>query len=159
MSHFKLVSRVDLQKCPLNTQFEESDFARITPDGNFIQMRYFETEESKQYVINPGIFSIVKRAGEYQLEPTTFTNDNLLETFVHTEDISNKIDCFFRKIDVYKELGYDVPQRKMLMYGPPGGGKSTTIAKVARQYVKDGQKNCVVIWPTSKFESYEVKDF
>src|SRR6266700_2519906 len=137
MSYFELVSSINLYNSPIGTKFQESDFARITPQGNFIQMKYFESENSEKYLIESGIFSIAKKGLDFVLEKTSFTNDNLLETFVHTENISNKIDCFFNKIDIYKELGYDVPQRKMLIYGPPGGGKSTIIAQVARQDIGD----------------------
>ncbi len=159
MSHFELVSKINLDNAPVGQRFEESDFARVTPLGNFVQMKYHETEETKKYEIKSGIFVIQKSMEGYFLDVTSFSSDSVLDSFIHTEDINKRIDCFFNKIDVYKSLGYDVPQRKMLLYGPAGSGKSTSLSKVAKRYTEGNSSTCVIVWPTSKFEAYEVKDF
>ena len=55
-------------------------------------------------------------------------------------------------------MGIDVAKRNMLLYGPPGTGKTTVLAKICNKYYNQG-KTAVVIFPTEKFEAYEVKDF
>lgn len=46
----------------------------------------------------------------------------------------------------------------MIFYGPPGVGKTTCINKIAEDYTAD-HKTLVAVWPTDKFEAYQVKDF
>jgi ATP-dependent 26S proteasome regulatory subunit len=65
---------------------------------------------------------------------------------------------FFRKLDIYRKHGIEVPKRGILLYGPPGSGKTTVINTVAERYSEDG-KTAVIIWPTDKFEAFSVKDF
>ena len=52
----------------------------------------------------------------------------------------------------------DVPRRGVLLYGPPGAGKSTAIAVCANKYVAD-EKTAVVIWATDVYEAYDIKEF
>lgn len=139
-------------------KLSESDFASLTPDGQFVQMKYIEEALVKPFIIKHGLFTIQKKGGEFYLKPTEFIEDRILDTFVHTEDISNKINCFFNKLDIYKKYGFEVPKRAILLYGPAGTGKSTLINKVSKQYLKD-ESVAVIIWPTDKYEAYEVKDF
>ena len=46
----------------------------------------------------------------------------------------------------------------MLLFGPPGSGKSTVLNKVSRRYGNDG-KTAVLLWATDKFDASNVKDF
>jgi hypothetical protein len=55
-----------------------------------------------------------------KLEPTSFVSDKILDTFVSTSNITDKIDAFFRKIPVYYEMGFEVAKRAALLYGPAG---------------------------------------
>lgn len=122
-------------------------------------MEYHEDEAQLiPYDVKPGTWSINKSSKGLELLPTSFVNDNILEEFVSTKEIEEAIDCFFRNIHLYKDFGIEVAKRGIFLYGPPGGGKSTTISKVARKYVSD-DKTAVVVWHTSKWEAYMVKDF
>jgi SpoVK/Ycf46/Vps4 family AAA+-type ATPase len=96
--------------------------------------------------------------GGLKLEPTEFSDDKLLNEFIHTQNISDKINCFFTKLHVYAKHGIAVPKRAMLLYGPAGTGKTSASLKVAKDYVKDG-KTAVIVWATDKIDPYEVKDF
>jgi SpoVK/Ycf46/Vps4 family AAA+-type ATPase len=137
----------------------ESDFASLTPKGNFFQLEYIEDEMTKEpYKVKPGIWAINKSIQGLKLQPTSFVSDKILDSFVHTKNITDKIDCFFKNIPVYKELGFDVAKRAALLYGPAGTGKSTAISLVANTYTADG-KTAVIIWHTDKFEAYTIKDF
>jgi transitional endoplasmic reticulum ATPase len=160
MGYFKIKSRKVLGELPEGTVIEESDYSTLTPDGVFVQMEYFEEDENAvaKYEVKPGIFSIANQRNTLVLLRTEFVNDRILETLVQTKDVTDKIDCFFRNLHVYKEEGIEIPKRGILLYGPPGGGKTTIINKVANEYAKDG-KTAVVVWTTDKFESHTVKDF
>lgn len=159
MGKFVVKSKVRLQDLRIGDEVQESDFASICPNGDFVQLEYIELDEKvKPYKVKPGIWAIQKSMIGLTLEATSFTEDKILSEFVHTQNISDKINCFFNKLDIYKKHGIEIPKRALLMYGPPGTGKTQATTKVAREYVKDGH-TAVVIWGTDKIDPYEVKDF
>lgn len=93
-----------------------------------------------------------------KLEATSFTDDKILDSFIATKNIEDKIECFFKRLDVYRLHGIEVPKRGMLLYGVAGSGKSTSIVKVCKKYAADG-KTAVIVWGTDKIDPIEVKDF
>lgn len=158
MGVFHVKSKVKLADLNVGDTIQESDFATMTPEGNFVQLEYKEDESKPEpFIVKPGIWAIQKTMAGLRLVETSFVEDKVLESFVNTKIITDKIDCFFRKIPVYKELGYDVAKRAALLYGPPGTGKTTSISVVCNKYTAD-KHTAVVIWHTDKFEPYEVKD-
>ena len=159
--YFSVKSKVKLDELPIGAQISESDYSTLTPDGYFVQLKYHEPDEVavKDFIVKPGVWVITHNQVQGMfLTHTSFVNDRILEEFVHTKHITDKIDLFFRKINVYYEMGFEVPKRAALLYGPAGTGKSTSISKIARQYEADG-KTAIVVWPTSKYEAQNVKDF
>lgn len=159
MGKFKVKSKINLDDVEIGDEIQESDFANLTQKGNFVQLEYIEENNKPEpYIVKPGIWAIQKTGRGLELLPTSFNSDKILESFINTKNITDKIDCFFSKISVYKELGYDVAKRAALLFGPPGSGKSTSITVIANRYVADN-KTAVIVWHTDKFEAYQVKDF
>lgn len=158
--HFRLKSKLKLSEINEDTIICESDFSSITPDGYFIQLQYKEDENDKKEKteVKPGIYSIQKNMSGMFLQETSFVTDKILEEFVQTETVTKRIYAFFNKLEVYKEFGIEVPKRGALLYGPAGSGKSTIISKACRDICVSGD-TAVVIWPTDKYEAYDVKDF
>lgn len=159
MGHFIVKKITSLADLKLDEVLPESDYSAITPDNKFVQLEYV-TDEAKQKVdVTPGIFNVQISSTEgLVLRPTSFVNDKILEEFVHTKEIDDRIGCFFSRLDIYKKHGIEVPKRNVLLYGPPGSGKSTALIKIANKYASDG-KTLVVIYPTDKIDSYEIKSF
>lgn len=159
MGHFIVKDITNVDDLKIGQIIKESDFASLTNKGIFFQLEYVEDESTLEpYKVRPGIWAIQKTMAGLKLYQTSFVADKILDTFVSTSHITDKIDCFFNKIPVYYEMGFEVAKRAALLYGPAGTGKSTAITKIANKYTQDG-KTAVVIWHTDKFEAYQVKDF
>lgn len=160
MGYFLVKAKTNLKTAPVGTRIEESDFSSLTDDGEFVQLEYIEEEDKKvePYIVKPGLWTIIKTMSGLNLQQTEFVNDKILESLVQTQEVTDKVECFFRNLYVYAEEGIEVAKRGILLYGQAGGGKTTIINKVANEYVKDG-KTAVVVWTTDKFEAYQVKDF
>lgn len=157
-SHFKVLKVTDIKNMPTEEQLPESDFSLFTSDDKFVQFKLIEAErEPFRYKAKPGIFAMAIQNHEVVLVPASFTDDKILEEYLNTKMISDKIDKFFSKLDVYKDLGI-FPKRAALLYGSPGCGKSQLLSKLASDYTKDGN-TLVVIWPTDKLAARDVKNF
>lgn len=158
-SHFKLKKKTDLNTINLEDPLPESDFSLLTEDNKFLQFEFVETEEfsNKEYTIKSGIYTISLESQTMVLKSSGFSKASLLEDYVSTKDITSKINTFFNRIHIYEQLGED-PKRAMLLYGPPGAGKSVTISKICNDYAQSNDTT-IVIWPSDKFEAKNVKDF
>lgn len=134
---------------------QESDFSFMA-DNTFYQYDYHPDVNEDKLEIKPGVYSMQAAGGEIVHKPTSFNiNKNILNDYVHTKVLSEKIDSFFNKIDIYEKYGV-FPKRGILMYGPQGTGKSLTLSKVIQKYTEiDG--TVVIYWPTDKLRASDVK--
>lgn len=156
--YFKVISKVKLHELDENTKLPESDFAAMSGE-HFVQLKYHEEEvKYEPYKVKPGTWTIHKTSFGISLKPTEFSNDKLLDSFVHTENITSKIDKFYSRLEVYKRYGIEVPKRTMLLWGPAGTGKSSAITKVAQKYAALGDI-AVIIWKTDVIDPHDVKEF
>jgi SpoVK/Ycf46/Vps4 family AAA+-type ATPase len=161
MGNFKVTKITDLETLGINDEVPESDYSIIT-EKKFIQMKYMNSPEEKRradITVKAGLFHIQKDMLGLFLEEMTFTKDKIIEDLIDTKEVEAAVDCFIHNIPIYKEeFGIEVPRRAALIYGPAGCGKSSSLQRVCNKYVPDG-KTAVIVWHTSKFEAYEVKDF
>lgn len=158
MGIFKVKSIRNIDTLKEGDPIPESDYA-VSSSNRLVQFEYFEDEEAKRdFKVVPGVYAIKREMQTLTLEKTSFVKDEILESFVHTKHIENKIDCFFTKFDVYKRFGIEIPKRNILLYGPPGTGKSTAISKIVDKYTNDN-RTLVVVYQTDSFDPNEVKDF
>lgn len=159
MGKFTLIKNTKIDDITPETEIPESDYSLLTHDNQFLQFQYInENKSSIKYEVNPGIWKIAKTMQGYKLETTSFVKDTILEEFVNTKKIEEAVDCFFNNLHLYKEFGIEIPKRGVLLYGPAGTGKSTSISKCIDRYTKD-EKTAVIVWHSAKMEAYEVKDF
>lgn len=157
MAHFVLLKKTKLHELEDGATIPESDFAIIS-EGIFTQFKFIEDEDRQEKLkVKPGIWSIGMDGPSMTIKPTTFVKDKILDKFVSTAHIKEKIEKFFARIQVYYDHGIEVPKRGMLLYGPAGTGKTTVINKVCSDYVSDG-KTAVVSWPTDRFRASDVKE-
>lgn len=156
---FKLTKATNLNELGSGVELPESDFSIMRPDGTFLQFEFHSPSEEVQtkVVVKPGIFSIAVQNMKMVLTSTSFTSQDILEEAVSTKEITDKINTFFNSLDIYKKYNLD-PKRGLLLWGPPGTGKSATVAKVCENYAKDNS-TLIVTWPSDKFEARDVKSF
>ena len=148
-----------MQSLKVNDNLSESDYSIITKDNKFIQMEYIEEDvrRAEPYIVKPGVWAIKKTSSGLVLLETSFNNDNILRTHSFTELISSKIRTFFSNFDKYKSRGM-LPVRNMLLWGPAGTGKTSTLIEAIDLYTKDAN-TAVIVWHTDKYEAHTVKDF
>jgi SpoVK/Ycf46/Vps4 family AAA+-type ATPase len=158
MAHFIVKKITDISTLKVGDELPESDYSAISGSNSFVQLEYIEDKEEDEVGLEaqPGIYSIIATQMGLNLAKTSFVQDTILEEFVHTKDIETKVESFFSKFHVYKKYGIEIPKRNILLYGPPGSGKSTALIKVATKYAKDNE-TVVITYATDKFDSYEVK--
>lgn len=157
--YFKVKSKKNLDELAIGDRIEESDFATLTQTGNFVQLEYIENdEEVRNYEVKPGVWTIIKTAMGLELQPTSYSDDKILDTFIYTQQYTERINKFFGRLDVYKKHNIEVPKRGGFFYGPPGGGKSTIITKVVKEYSRN-KDTVIVNWPTDVLEASTVKSF
>lgn len=157
---FKVKLITDLNTAELGQEIPESDYCQVTPEGKFVQLEYErpdEDEASEKYPVKAGVWTIMHNSmlGFY-LESTSFVKDDILSEFINTQDVTRRVDTFFNRLHIYAKYGIEVPRYNILLHGPPGTGKSTSITQIVKNY-KD--KAAIVIWPTDRFEPYDIKNF
>lgn len=161
MGKFSISKITNLNEATLGQEFDESDFSAITENGSFIQMSYHEEDTLDEYEVRPGIWKIIKTNAGMRMIPAEFSKEEILESFVNTKELENKIDAFFKKIDlgVYEKLKVEIPKRAALVWGPAGTGKSQSITQVANKYTKLYNDTTVCIWNTDAIDPFDVKNF
>lgn len=159
MGHFTVSHVTKLGDLKEGQQLKESDFALVNPlTGEFVQMIFHDDSEvvREKIAINSGIWGIKKTIAGLILMKEELNKDNILETFVHTEHITKRIDHFFSKEHIYKELGFEIAKRGILLWGPAGTGKSTIINTVSRKY-SALEETAIILWPTDQIDPHDVK--
>lgn len=161
MGIFKVTKVTNLSDVQIGEEFPESDFSTVTPDNKFVQMEYIRGSKAKEKVkIEPGIWKIDHSQQKgYFFSPTSFAVDRILDKYVKTKEIEDCVDTFFNNIHLYAEFGIEVPKRNIMIFGPPGTGKTTSLTKICNKYVKEDDKMAVVVWHTSTFQPQEIKPF
>lgn len=162
MGSFELIAKTKLADMNVGEKLAESDFASVVPTGEFVQFKYVDEDNKKvPTIVHPGIWSIGQSANKdtgLALFQTEFVKEDILPTFCHTKAITEKINKFFSKLDIYKKHGIEVPKRGMLLYGPGGTGKTSSIKLICNEYASD-KHTAVILWPSDKIGASDVKEF
>lgn len=160
MGEFRHLKTTDLSTINSETVFPESDYSIVSHDNKLIQLEYVssDSEENDFYDVNPGLYVITKQNNSMVLKTTSFVNDSALDEFSHSKELDFSVRSFFNKLHVYTKYGIEVPKRCLLLWGPPGTGKTTSIQNLTKSLIAENDTVCV-IWPTDKYEASSVKDF
>lgn len=156
-NHFKVKKIVMITDLKEGDELGTSDYL-VTTEDKIIQFEFVETEKKTRTKtqIGPGVHTAKYATGGLRLVETELSSDVLLESHGHTQEIVSKIDCFFRNLDKYRKYGIETPRRSMLLYGPAGSGKSSTIASAVKKYTANN-RTAVLIWKTDVVEADDIK--
>jgi SpoVK/Ycf46/Vps4 family AAA+-type ATPase len=159
VGHFVIKAKNNLSTVKIGDRISESDFSAVLSDGQMIQMTHKESDrKGRSCEVKPGLWCIAKGYKGYKLEKTSFVVEDILPSFVQTKTITEKIDCFINNLDAYYKMKIEVPKRAMLIYGVPGLGKTASIKAATEKYLLSND-TAIIIWPTDRFDAYEVKNF
>jgi hypothetical protein len=156
---FILKNIADFSTMELGAEIQEADFTILSTNNKLMQFG-FKTDEGakfKKTPVLPGLFTMAIVDQALSLVPTEFTSQDILDQYVEVMAVERGVEVFFNRLNIYEELKID-PKRSFLLYGPPGCGKSTVIAKVCNKYVASND-TAIVLWPTDKYEASVVKTF
>lgn len=138
---------------------EESDLS-IQDEQYIIQFDLEKEDEKKRkkYIIKPGIFNIASSSAGLYLTDLEFKQQELLKTNNNTEKILSEVEKFFSNLETYKKYNID-PKRAILLFGPPGTGKTSSITESCNQLREEDEGTVVINWNASSIRSSDVLDF
>jgi SpoVK/Ycf46/Vps4 family AAA+-type ATPase len=139
-------------------EIPESDLAFQTAT-HVIQYEYVDEEEDRnKFTIKPGIYTLEQTNIGIRPKKLELKTHNLLETATNTQLIEKEAKLFFSKLDIYKKYKKE-PRRSILLYSQPGMGKSSTIAKISQDFIKEDPGTVVIFWDTSDIRPSSVGKF
>lgn len=138
-------------------ELPESDLA-IQNEKFLLQFKYIRPDEDAKLEIKPGTFRLTSSMAGVVLNKIELTNEPLLETINNTSSIIKEAKKFFSRLHVYKKRNRQM-KRGVLLYSPPGMGKSQAIKKFCRELIAEDSGTVVFIWPTSEIEADDVSKF
>jgi ATP-dependent 26S proteasome regulatory subunit len=154
---FKLKKITRLADITPTTVLPESDLC-FQDDEAIYQFKHERTVKERKFKVYPGYHVFAEESGSLVLKETELRQRDLLTSMVNTQAIFNEAQVFFKKLDVYDQLG-EPKARKILIYSQPGMGKTASITQYCQMAVKEDPGTIIIVWPTSQIESDWVLDF
>ena len=117
---------------------------------------YFPTEETTNRLM-PGQYTVEYSHGRgiyFRRKPINIDKLLILPDTT-TEDIVAGIEKFWEKKETFDNLGF-LWKRGILLYGPPGGGKTSTIQLISKKIIDKGGISIFVKDPKMTAEGLEV---
>jgi len=114
-------------------------------------------EDYKVYLENK-VYDLTLINNQVAAVETKVQNVDYLESSSLGILIKKHLDLFFNNLSVFKDLGITNVKRGILLHSLAGQGKTSSIAKLCREY--SSEKNaCVLVWGTDTIEPDSIKQF
>lgn len=155
---FKLKSRVNLIDSPIGTFLEESDYCQLLPNGDLVQFELVSESDPSVKTLTPGYKFLYIEDGAIKAKDFELNFECVLDDLSEAQDIIHKATVFLDKAPtIFAKFQSTNIRRGILMYGPPGSGKSTIISSICKQLPKD--KTLFLFWPTDVVSASGFKNF
>lgn len=147
-------------------EIPESDLL-LKNEEKVVQFEYIAPTKDKnpKYVAEPGIYNIGFKGQRLALVPLELRQRRLLTSYDNTQQIMGEAVNFFENVPLLQEMqkdneimGSDI-KRAILLYSPPGYGKTSAITQSMQNLVKEDPKTIAINWPTSEIRSSDVNRF
>jgi len=136
----------------------ESDLCFQNED-TIVQCEYLKPEDkTEKYIIKPGIFSITYKGNNIGLEELNMKQRRILTSYDNSKVIIDAAKKFYSQKAVYDFLEKDM-KRAIMLYSPPGFGKTSAITRLAQELVDEDPGTVVISWPTCELEARHVSRF
>lgn len=111
---------------------------------------YFKPVGDTQDTIPPGMYDIAigQETGLVFIPTRVRTDDIIRFPEAPIDEVVDEIDRFWSREEVFREYGLPF-KRGILLWGPPGSGKSTTLSLVSRDVIDRG--GVVIIFDPTNF--------
>ncbi len=153
---FKIKKITPLAEIDKDTILPQSDLL-FQDKKNVYQFKFVRKSVETKFKCSPGYY-IFAEEGRVTLKKTEMRSRELLTSATNTQAIFKEAKTFFSRLHVYEELG-EQKARKILIYSPPGMGKTAAITQYCKMAIEEDPGTVVLIWPTSQIESEWVLDF
>ena len=156
---FVVTKVTDINSFVEGIEIEESDLL-IKNDEKIVQFKYIEPPKKKndKFHAKPGVYNIEHKGQTIALGDLELRSKNLLTSYDNTSKIMSEATNFFKHLDKYEELEVE-KRRSILLYSPPGYGKTSAITKTIQELVKEDPNTIAINWPTSEIRSSDANRF
>lgn len=128
--------------------FRELAYSSLEEDGSpdFTQNSQWTSSDGVTFYpaatsvkeLPPGVYNIGLSFGQLYLAKKEIKTESLLRfADANSDQVIEEIDAFWKKRELFKKYGL-VYKRGILLYGPPGSGKSCTIRFLINDLIKAG---------------------
>lgn len=156
---FKVHKITEINDFKEGMEIPESDLL-IKNQERIVQFEYVKPEKKKKtkFKASPGIYNLGHKGNSVSLIDLELREKKLLTSYDNTAKILHEAANFFDNLKMYDELEVE-KRRALLLYSPPGFGKTSAITKTMQNMVKEDEKTICINWPTSEVRSSEANRF
>jgi AAA+ superfamily predicted ATPase len=156
---FVVTKVTNIEDLAVDSEIQESDLL-VKNDTKIVQFKYVEPEKKNEdkVIAKPGVYNITTKGSKIILGDLELRNKNLLTSYDNTSKILNEADNFFKHLEKYRELEVE-EKRAILLYSPPGYGKTSAITRTIENLIKEDKNTIAINWPTSEIRSSDANRF